>query len=155
MALQSSRAQIKLGVGCKGQPQCTKLSKELQMSAQRKSSKSAAKSTQKPAAQEQAPALATIQPVERVAPEERRGKSQQKFPVAFTWVLCHNAFATARKEGKPAPRRTDLVKAAMDAGVAYYTARTQVQAYIKASKHGTQVPAQLPRGVTIPGTEQK
>lgn len=86
---------------------------------------------------------------ERVAPEQRRGKSSVESPVATVWVNSHNMFSQARANGTEPPSRKDLVRAAMDAGVSYYTARTQVQAYLKASKGGTEVPTKLPRNVAI------
>jgi hypothetical protein len=79
----------------------------------------------------------------------KRGNSSVQSPVSFVWVTCLNAMAAAAAAGEAPPSRKALVTTCIDAGVAYYTARTQVQAYLKASNNGAELPAKLPRGVAI------
>lgn len=93
--------------------------------------------------------IATIVPPEARTPQSKRGTSTVDQPVAFVWGNSHNLCRAAIAKGEPVPSRRKLVQAAIDAGVAYYTARTQVQAYLRASNNGTQVPAKLPRGLKI------
>lgn len=92
-------------------------------------------------------ALATIQP--SAPTKARRGKSTIQSPVAFVWANSHNLCSAAINAGQPLPSRKVLVDSAINQGIAYYTARTQVQAYLKASGGGTRAPAKLPKGLTI------
>lgn len=78
-----------------------------------------------------------------------KGKSLITSPVAATWAISHNACVAARNAEQPIPARKTLVLAAINAGVAPYTARTQVQAYLKASKGGTVTPSKFPRQVEV------
>jgi hypothetical protein len=102
--------------------------------------------TQSAATPEPAAAVVVVEPS---TPVNRRGNSTVKFPVAVTWVISHNMCVAARTAGEPTPARKALVNAAIEAGVGFYTARTQVQAYLKASKGGTEAPAQMPRNVSL------
>ncbi len=63
-----------------------------------------------------------------------RGKSTAPSPVALVWEIAHNAWAAATKEAPV--RRKDVVAACREAGIAYYTARTQYQAYYKFTDKG-------------------
>ena len=94
----------------------------------------------------EATATATFVAPERVAPENRRGASTVDYPIARTWVMCLNM--TEENGGTP-PARRDLNKAGQEMGVAYYTARTQVQAYLKWFNEGSV--GATPRGVVIDG----
>lgn len=100
-----------------------------------------------PAATTPAPAAQVV--VTTASTPARRGESTVSTPVAQVWVNSHNMCVAAREAGKPAPARKVLVAAAMDMGVTYYTARTQVQAYLKATNGGTQHPDKLPRHVVL------
>jgi hypothetical protein len=97
---------------------------------------------------EQAPVAVILAPAPAASGSKLR-KSAPKNPVAQVWANCHNAFAAAKAEGKPAPSRAALhvINTAME--IAYYTSRTQIQAYLKASRNGTVLPAKLPKGLTI------
>lgn len=55
---------------------------------------------------------------------DRKRKSTVANPVQFMWNL-----ADAMKKVNPTVRRTDVIKAGIEAGVAGYTARTQYQAW--------------------------
>lgn len=57
-------------------------------------------------------------------PTVKRGNSTAENPVGTVWVNCLNA--QAANGGKPA-KRSDLHRMCQEAGVAYYTSRTQVQ----------------------------
>jgi hypothetical protein len=92
--------------------------------------------------------LATIEPVVK-EPVNRKGKSTTDSPVARVWLTCHNMIAAAATAGTPAPSRKHMVATCIENGIAFYTARTQVQAYLKASKGGTIVPEKLPKGLSI------
>lgn len=108
------------------------------------------KQSQQPAPEpvvESAPVATVV--VEPKAPVERRGKSTVEHPVAATWAFCMNELARAHKAGQPVPSRKALVNGAHAMGIAWYTARTQVGEFLKASKGGTQVPARLPKGLVI------
>ena len=97
-------------------------------------------------AKDAAPPAATavfVKP-ETVAPANRKGASTIDNPVGETWITCINA--TAANDGAM-PERKVLNQAAMDRGVAYYTARTQVQAYRKWFVAGADPTQGLPRGV--------
>jgi hypothetical protein len=93
--------------------------------------------------------VAVVAPAATSTPESKRGKSVVKFPVAAVWVTCMNMVAAATAAGQPVPSRTSMVAACRAQGIAFYTARTQVQAYLKASAQGTKQPAKLPREVSL------
>ena len=83
-------------------------------------------------------------------PAQKKGNSTVERPVAVTWAVCINACAAARADAKvPVPGRKVLVAAAIDAGVGYYTSRTQVQAFLKASNSGRTMPSKMPRDLTM------
>jgi hypothetical protein len=103
---------------------------------------------QAPVVEQQVPA-ATLVVEERTAAATRKGPSTVKYPVAVTWITCINAMHAAFVSDKPTPSRKQLVAAAVENGVGWPTARTQVQAFLKASKGGTQMPQQLPRNVSL------
>lgn len=105
-----------------------------------------AKRTQAPAT---TPAPAAVVVPTTASTPARRGNSTIPTPVAQVWVTCHNACTKARNEGTAVPARKVLVGMCIDLGVAYYTARTQVQAYLKASLGGTVNPTKLPRAVVL------
>ncbi len=90
-------------------------------------------------------AAATINMPERVTPEQKKGSSTCEHPVAQAWVTCLNA--TSANGGEP-PKRSELHKACIAAGVAYYTTRTQVQKYLKWQANGAPA-GDLPRGVVV------
>jgi hypothetical protein len=104
------------------------------------------KNTATPAA---APAAAAIVQEQAKTPVSKRGTSSVASPVAQVWVRSHNMCAAALAAGQPAPSRKQLVEANIEAGVAYHTARTQVQLYLKASEKGTKVPSKAPKGVSF------
>jgi hypothetical protein len=74
-------------------------------------------------------------------------------PVAAVWVTCFNMCAAALAAGQPIPARKALLAASQAAGATFYTARTQVQAFLKASSNGTTVPTKAPRGVKFTSAE--
>lgn len=63
-----------------------------------------------------------------------RGKSEVTNPVAEVWALAHRTFEAAAPER---PRRKDIVAAGQELGIAYYTVRTQYQAWFKYTQSGT------------------
>ena len=98
-----------------------------------------------PQQQEESAVAVFIKPV-TVTPANRRGSSTIDNPVGETWITCINA--TAANDGAM-PERKVLHQLVMDRGVAYYTARTQVQAYRKWFTAGADTAQGLPRGVVI------
>jgi hypothetical protein len=106
-------------------------------------------STEVAAAEAPASAAAVILAPAATAAADKLRKSAVKNPVAQVWANCHNAFALAAAEGKSAPSRAALHVINTAHGIAYYTSRTQIQAYLKASRNGTVLPAKLPKGLTI------
>lgn len=62
-----------------------------------------------------------------------RGKSTVDDPVLEVWALAHDTFAAA---GDEKPRRKDIVQAGVDLGIAFYTVRTQYQAWYKLTSGG-------------------
>lgn len=86
-----------------------------------------------------APATATFTKPERVAPAQRKGNSTVANPVGVTWVHCLN---------NPGSTRAQLTKGAQALGVAYYTARTQVDRFIRWDRGGRD-PKGLPQGVSV------
>lgn len=80
-----------------------------------------------------------------------RGTSDIDSPVAVTWDTAEQMWAEAKENGEK-PRRVDVVNAAIEKGVAYYTARTQYQAWFTHTNGGEKLIADgneddLPRGV--------
>lgn len=101
-----------------------------------------AKSTKKTATPT---ATIQVQAPSGVAAEDRLTKSTVKHPVARVWVECYNA--TAAAGGEP-PKRAELHKLCHEVGIAYGTARTQVDKFLRWHRNGA--PAEgLPRDVTI------
>ena len=92
-----------------------------------------------------APAKATFTKPASATPTVKRGTSTVENPVGAVWVTCLNA--QAANGGKPA-KRSDLHRMCQEAGVAYYTTRTQVQRYLKWNKEGADQ-AKLPKGVVV------
>ena len=90
--------------------------------------------------------LAVFIKPETVAPANRKGASTIDNPVGETWITCINATAA---NGGAMPERKVLHQLVMERGVAYYTARTQVQAYRKWFTSGADTAQGLPRGVVI------
>lgn len=72
-----------------------------------------------------------------------RGRSQIQAPVSAVWELADEMVAGAA-DGKKA-RRKDVVAAAVAQGIAFYTARTQYQAWFQASHRGTRRLAEIPQ----------
>lgn len=89
-----------------------------------------------------APKATFTKPV-TITPADRAGSSTCDNPVGVTWVLCLNAMG----EAGHMPARKDLNRMVLDAGVAYYTARTQIQKFRRWVADGAD-PKGLPRGVT-------
>jgi hypothetical protein len=91
------------------------------------------------------PALAVLAPTTASTPA-RRGDSTIAMPVATVWLHCFN---TGLAKGA-APARKVLVAECVGLGVAYYTARTQVDAYLRATKGNTVRPDKTPKGLVLP-----
>lgn len=100
-------------------------------------------------AQAPVPGPAKVVPAPVVPKANRKGNSKVAYPVAVAWVVCYNLQAQAQATGAPAPTRKTLMAGCINAGVTYNTARTQVQAYLKATKGATQAPATLPTNVQL------
>ena len=64
-----------------------------------------------------------------------RGKSTAESPVAAVWELCDAQVAAQSDAGRA--KRSEVVAMAQEAGIAYYTARTQFQAWFTATDKGT------------------
>lgn len=64
-----------------------------------------------------------------------RGKSTVDSPVSKVWSLA-DVMVAAAKEGERA-KRSEVVAEAQNQGIAYYTARTQYQAWFSATDKGT------------------
>ena len=102
---------------------------------------------------EEQPVVATV--VEAPAPAAKPDilrKSAVDHPVAKVWLACDSVTITARANGTEKPRRKDVVDALVANGVAWHTARTQYQAWSKATDKGRLVlnamdPKDLPRSV--------
>lgn len=76
-----------------------------------------------------------------------RGESETESPVATTWRI-----ADEMRAEDPEVRRKDIQAACEEAGVAHYTARTQIQAWHKATSGGERRvtdldPADLPKAL--------
>jgi len=80
-----------------------------------------------------------------------RGKSTIDEPVAAMWALLNDDLAKNGADGRM--RRKDGVAVGQSVGVAYYTARTQYQAWFEATDRGTKPlgahsdPEGMPRGM--------
>jgi hypothetical protein len=92
---------------------------------------------------------AILAPAAPSTPQSKRGKSLVESPVARVWYNCINAVAAAKNAGTALPGRKALHEINMADGIAYYTSRTQVQAYLKASGNGARIPVKLPKGLVI------
>ena len=64
-----------------------------------------------------------------------RGKSTAESPDAAVWALCDAVVAGAAPEARA--KRSEVVALAQEEGIAYYTARTQFQAWFTATDKGT------------------
>ncbi len=75
-----------------------------------------------------------------------RGKSTVDGPVARAWDIADKMFTKAReaKGDYVAPRRKDVVAAMQEAGIAYYTARTQYQVFYTVTNKATRPLADVP-----------
>lgn len=73
-----------------------------------------------------------------------RGKSTIDSPVATVWDIADQMITQARANGEEPARRKDVLEAAQKMGVAFYTARTQYQAWFTATNRGTRVLAEIP-----------
>lgn len=71
-----------------------------------------------------------------------RGRSSTDEPVAYVWHRCDQLAQAATKE-KPMPRRKDVIALLQNEGVAFYTARTQFQAWFSATDKGRRRVADL------------
>ena len=60
-----------------------------------------------------------------------RGQSTVRKPVRAVHTKCAELLAA-----NPSMRRKDLIQACVDSGITYYTARTQVQEFLKAHRGG-------------------
>ena len=81
-----------------------------------------------------------------------RGNSTVPTPVAQVWVHCENICAPLRTQPNPVyPTRKGLVNGCLALGVTYYTARTQVQQYLKETQGGKIKPVHTPRYVVLNG----
>jgi hypothetical protein len=98
-------------------------------------------------------AVAVVEAPVSATPAQKRGTSTIGSPVAAVWVTCFNMCAAALAAGQPIPARKALLAASQAAGATFYTARTQVQAFLKASSNGTTVPTKAPRGVKFTSAE--
>lgn len=65
-----------------------------------------------------------------------RGKSSIDEPVSFVWHHCDTAASNAAAAGQLAPKRSQVIKDLQALGVAFYTARTQYQAWFSATDKG-------------------
>ncbi len=87
--------------------------------------------------------VATFQAPVKVSAEDRKGPSTCDNPVGVTWVVCINSTV----DGAMVARKEQMALA-IEAGVGYNTARTQVQKFRKWHNGGS-LEADLPRGITI------
>lgn len=119
------------------------------MSKSKRSAKPVATEEPQVAAEPAQPAavVATVEP--KQAKIEMRGKSTVESPVALVWVISHNAMLVAQRDGKERPSRKALFDLCRQAGIAPYTARTQIQLYLKASANGTQAPVKHPKNINF------
>jgi len=102
--------------------------------------------------------IATLAPTTASTPAYR-GDSTVAMPVGLVWVTGFAMYFDPKGNPvTPAPTRKAYMDACIGLGVTYYTARTQVQAFLKATKGGTVLPApgtKLPRGVVLNYPEGK
>jgi len=73
-----------------------------------------------------------------------RGKSLNETPVAAVWDIADLMIAQPRAKGIAPARRKDVIEAAQNMGVAFYTARTQYQTWFTVSGRGTRTLAEIP-----------
>ncbi len=64
-----------------------------------------------------------------------RGKSTKESPVAFVWNIADKMVA-AQKKDEDRAKRSEVVVACQEQGIAYYTARTQFQAWFTTTDKG-------------------
>ncbi len=82
--------------------------------------------------------LATMIYLKFPAPDPAlRGKSDIDNPVAEVWALAHRAFLAALAAKAERPRRKDMVAAGQAMGIAFFTVRTQYQAWFRYTQSGT------------------
>lgn len=82
------------------------------------------------------------------APITRKGASTIPNPVGKVWELCINlCFGLGGVPVTPTPTRKYLMLQCLNMGVTFYTARTQVQNFLKESKGGAVYPTKLPKGL--------
>lgn len=72
-------------------------------------------------------------PVEKKVVDFMLKKSEIEKPCNQVWEIAIEMNAVVH-QGEPAPKRKDVIAACVEQGVAYNTARTQYQAWFKASK---------------------
>jgi len=65
-----------------------------------------------------------------------RGVSDVDAPCNLTWEIADKMWLEARDEGRDPPRRKDVITACRNAGIAYYTARTQYQSWFTHTNRG-------------------
>jgi hypothetical protein len=94
--------------------------------------------------------IATVVVSAPVTPTVKKGNSSVANPVATVWVTCANmCFTPTGAPVATTPTRAQLHNACSAMGVAYYTTRTQVQAFLRASVGGTVVPTVTPKYVVF------
>jgi hypothetical protein len=81
-----------------------------------------------------------------------RGTSTVSAPVNRTWLIADRMATEAKAAGKPAPKRTEVVNACRAAGITYYTARTQYQAWFSHTLRGAKL---ISEGNAIPERKQR
>ena len=65
-----------------------------------------------------------------------RGRSTVEGPVALVWAMAEASWAESVLLAEDPPRRKDVVARCVEAGIAPHTARTQYQAFFKATNRG-------------------
>jgi len=78
-----------------------------------------------------------------------RGKSEIDDPVLEVWLLAHAMWAKAKAEGTK-PRRKDVIAAGEALGIAFYTVRTQYQAWFSFTNKGESMITAKSEGKTLP-----
>ena len=58
-------------------------------------------------------------------------------PVDAVWTICDEMAYDARANGEPLPKRKLVIQYLQEFGIAYYTARTQYQAWFTHTARGT------------------
>lgn len=79
--------------------------------------------------------VAAIVAVAKLPNPSLRGRSTREGPVSYVWHRCDQLVAAVPAEARP--RRKDLLALLQKEGIAYYTARTQIQSWSKATNKGT------------------